>query len=252
MQGRDAVASAMRLLHLVGMAEKADRYPDELSGGQRQRVAIARTLAMEPEVVLFDEPTSALDPTMVGEVLNVMKELAADGLTMLIVTHEMQFAHDVSTRVFYMDQGVIFEEGTPEQVFNHPKQDRTRVFVQRLKTLSLSAQSPDYDFIGQSESIRQFGEKNLLGRKRVLGMQSVYEEILAQSIVPSQGASFPVDVSVEYSEKEDRLEMRFTWSGTDFDPMQDVDELSVKLVKATVQSYEHAYADGVNRLTFTI
>ncbi len=252
MSEQDAAANAMRLLRLVGMAEKADRYPDELSGGQRQRVAIARTLAMEPEVVLFDEPTSALDPAMVGEVLSVMKQLAADGLTMLIVTHEMQFAHDVSTRVFYMDQGVIFEEGSPEEIFDHPKQDRTRVFVQRLKTLSLSAQSPDYDFIGQSESLRRFGEKNLLGRKRVLGMQSVYEEILAQSIVPCIGASYPVTVSVEYSEKEDRLEMRFTWNGTDFDPMQEGDELSVKLVKAAVQGYEHTYSDGVNRLVFTI
>ncbi len=249
---KDAAANAMRLLRMVGMAEKADRYPDELSGGQRQRVAIARTLAMEPEVVLFDEPTSALDPTMVGEVLSVMKQLAAEGLTMLIVTHEMQFAHDVSTRIFYMDQGVVYEEGSPEEIFDHPKKDRTRVFVQRLKTLSLSAQSPDYDFIGQSESLRRFGEKNLLGRKRVLGMQSVYEEILAQSIVPCIGASYPVTVSVEYSEKEDRLEMRFTWNGTDFDPMQEGDELSVKLVKAAVQGYEHTYSDGVNRLVFTI
>ena len=124
--------------------------------------------------------------------------------------------------------------------------------MQRLKTLSLSAQSPDYDFIGQSESIRQFGEKNLLGRKRVQGMQSVYEEILAQNIVPSLGASFPVDVSVEYSEKEDRLEMRFVWSGAEFDPMQDGDELSVKLVKAAVKRYEHAYTGGVNRLVFTL
>ncbi len=249
---QDAAANAMRLLRMVGLAEKADRYPDELSGGQRQRVAIARTLAMEPEVVLFDEPTSALDPTMIGEVLSVMKQLAADGLTMLIVTHEMQFARDVSTRVFYMDQGVIFEEGSPEEIFDHPRRDRTRIFIQRLKTLSLSAQSPDYDFIGQTESIRQFGEKNFLGRRRVLAMQSVYEEILAQSIVPRAGGSFPVTISVEYSESEDRLEMRFTWSGADFDPMRDGDELSVKLVKAAVQSYEHTYADGVNRLIFTI
>ncbi len=249
---KDAVANAMRLLRMVGMAEKADRYPDELSGGQRQRVAIARTLAMEPEVVLFDEPTSALDPTMVGEVLSVMKQLAAEGLTMLIVTHEMQFAHDVSTRIFYMDQGVIFEEGTPEEIFDHPKKDRTRVFVRRLKTLSLSAQSPDYDFIGQSESLRRFGEKNLLGRKRVLGMQTVYEEILAQSIVPNLGASFPVDVAVEYSEKEDALTMRFIWSGADFDPMQEGGELSVKLVQAAVQSCEHTYTDGENRLIFTL
>ncbi len=249
---RDAAANAMRLLRMVGMAEKADRYPDELSGGQRQRAAIARTLAMEPELVLFDEPTSALDPTMVGEVLTVMKQLAAEGLTMVIVTHEMQFARDVSTRVFYMDEGVIFEQGSPEEIFDHPREDRTRVFVKRLKTLSLSARSADYDFIGQSESLRRFGEKNLLGRRRVLAMQSVYEEILAQSIIPCPGASFPVDVSVEYAEKEDRLEMHFTWRGAAFDPMREGDELSVKLVKAAVQSYRHTCTDGVNRLIFTI
>ena len=124
-----AKEKAMELLGRVGLANKADALPDELSGGQKQRVAIARGLAMDPEILLFDEPTSALDPTMVGEVLSVIKDLAKTGMTMLIVTHEMGFARDVSTRVFYMDQGVIYEDGTPAQVFNAPRNPRTVEFV---------------------------------------------------------------------------------------------------------------------------
>lgn len=127
----------MELLRMVGMAEKALNYPDELSGGQKQRVAIARMLAMDPEIVLFDEPTSALDPTLVGEVLSVMKRLAKDGMTMMVVTHEMKFAKDVSTRIFYMDEGIIYDEGTPQEIFEHPTRAKTRAFVKRLKVLSL-------------------------------------------------------------------------------------------------------------------
>jgi len=120
---------AMELLDRVGLASKAQALPDELSGGQKQRVAIARALAMDPEILLFDEPTSALDPTMVGEVLEVIRGLAKSGMTMLIVTHEMGFARDVSTRVFYMDQGEVHESGAPAEIFNHPKSERTRNFV---------------------------------------------------------------------------------------------------------------------------
>ena len=122
---------AMTLLARVGLADKADALPDELSGGQKQRVAIARALAMDPEILLFDEPTSALDPTMVGEVLSVIKDLAKTGMTMLIVTHEMRFARDVSTRVFYMDEGVIYEEGSPDEIFSAPKREKTREFLCR-------------------------------------------------------------------------------------------------------------------------
>ena len=125
----DARKKAMELLDRVGLANKADALPEELSGGQKQRVAIARALAMDPEILLFDEPTSALDPTMVGEVLAVIKDLAKTGMTMLIVTHEMGFARDVSTRVFYMDEGVIYEDGTPADVFNAPKRPKTVEFV---------------------------------------------------------------------------------------------------------------------------
>ena len=125
----EAREKALELLARVGLAEKASALPDELSGGQKQRIAIARALAMDPEILLFDEPTSALDPTMVGEVLTVMRELAKSGMTMLIVTHEMAFARDVSTRVFYMDEGVIYEEGAPSEIFAAPKRPRTVDFV---------------------------------------------------------------------------------------------------------------------------
>ena len=128
----EAEKKALELLKRVGLAEKADAKPKQLSGGQQQRVAIARALAMEPDIMLFDEPTSALDPEMVCEVLDVMKELAAEGMTMVVVTHEMGFAHDVADRVFFIDQGVIMEQGTPEEVMDHPTNERTQSFLSKV------------------------------------------------------------------------------------------------------------------------
>ncbi len=128
----EAEAKAKDLLHTVGLADRANAYPSQLSGGQKQRIAIVRALCMEPEVMLFDEPTSALDPEMVGEVLEVMKDLARKGMTMLVVTHEMGFAREVATRVVFMDGGVIVEEGTPTEIFDHPKSDRLKNFLAKV------------------------------------------------------------------------------------------------------------------------
>lgn len=127
-----AETKAMELLERVGLADRANSYPSKLSGGQKQRVAIVRALCMDPEVMLFDEPTSALDPEMVGEVLDVMKRLAARGLTMVVVTHEMAFAREVSNRVLFLDDGVIAEEGTPDEIFNHPKSERLQSFLAKV------------------------------------------------------------------------------------------------------------------------
>ena len=132
MTQEEAEAKAMQLLERVGLSEKAAAYPGELSGGQQQRVAIARALAMNPDIMLFDEPTSALDPEMVGEVLDVMKELAAEGMTMIVVTHEMGFAREVSDRVLFMADGVICEQGTPAEVFDNPQNDRTKDFLSKV------------------------------------------------------------------------------------------------------------------------
>lgn len=132
MTEEQAKEKAMELLNRVGVGDKADNYPAQLSGGQKQRVAIARSLALSPEVMLFDEPTSALDPEMVGEVLEVMKQLAQEGMTMVVVTHEMGFAREVANRVFFMDGGGILEEGTPEQIFDHPQEERTKAFLSKV------------------------------------------------------------------------------------------------------------------------
>ena len=127
-----ARVKAIALLEKVGLGDKVESYPDQLSGGQKQRVAIARALAMEPKVMLFDEPTSALDPEMVGEVLQVMKDLAREGMTMVVVTHEMGFAREVATRVLFMDQGVIVEEGTPKEMFEDSRHERTQAFLSKI------------------------------------------------------------------------------------------------------------------------
>lgn len=128
----EATERALKYLNMVGMAEYVDARPSQLSGGQKQRVAIARALAMEPDVLLFDEPTSALDPEMVGEVLSVMSDLAKSGLTMVVVTHEMSFARDIASHVVFMDDGVIVEEGAPEEIFVHPREERTKKFLSRM------------------------------------------------------------------------------------------------------------------------
>ena len=127
-----AEANAEKLLNRVGLLDKKDSYPNQLSGGQKQRIAIVRALAMEPQVMLFDEPTSALDPEMVGEVLDVMQQLAADGMTMVVVTHEMGFAREVGDRILFLDEGYLLEEGTPEEVFGHPKEARTQEFLNKV------------------------------------------------------------------------------------------------------------------------
>jgi polar amino acid transport system ATP-binding protein len=132
MKKEEANEEALRLLNLVNLSEKADTYPGKLSGGQKQRIAIVRSLALKPKMMLFDEPTSALDPEMVGEVLGVMKDLADEGMTMAVVTHEMGFAREVATRVLFMDEGRIMEQGTPEQIFGAPQNDRTKEFLSKV------------------------------------------------------------------------------------------------------------------------
>jgi len=155
----------LALLRKVGLVEKADVYPSSLSGGQKQRVAIARALAMKPDVILFDEPTSALDPTMVGEVLSVIRQLAKEGMTMLIVTHEMKFAHDVSTRIFFMYDGYIHEDGSPEVIFENPVHSATKAFIQRIRKEVFEIGGPDFDFLGMHSTMGAFCHKYGIAEK---------------------------------------------------------------------------------------
>ena len=177
----EAEAEAIQLLRKVGMAEKAAVYPSSLSGGQKQRVAIARALAMHPEVILFDEPTSALDPTMVGEVLSVIRQLAKEGMTMLIVTHEMKFARDVSTRIFFMYDGYIHEDGSPEQIFEHPVHSATKAFVNRIRKLVFEVDSEDFDFLQMPTAISQFCIKYNIAEKSGLASKLI-QEVLFQHL----------------------------------------------------------------------
>ena len=197
----EATRRAMRLLKMVGMAEKARSMPAELSGGQKQRAAIARCLSMNPEIILFDEPTSALDPTMVSEVLSVIRTLAKQGMTMVIVTHEMSFARRVSTRVLYMDQGVIYEEGTPEQIFDTPRRERTRVFVNSIRDFHFAIHSEDYDLYAFESELRNFCNKYFLSEETVQHAVQLAEKIL-QHIPLSEGE---VNLVFRYAEKTGNL-----------------------------------------------
>ena len=241
-----AIAEAKVLLNTVGMLDKAENYPDELSGGQKQRVAIARAIAMKPEIILFDEPTSALDPTMVGEVLTVIRSLAREGMTMMIVTHEMRFARDVSTRVFYMDEGVIYEEGSPEQIFDHPQKEKTRRFIKRLKTLTLDVDSPTFDFIGLSTQIEVFGRDNLLTPKLIRNLNLVFEELTSSNLAQRR-ETLPIHTEIEYSDVDEIARMTMTYAGPGYNPLEDGDALSSVIVRKFCSYVEHTF-DGQNRI----
>ena len=200
MSKTEASAKAVETLKKVGLAEKANNYPDELSGGQKQRVAIARCLMMNPEVILFDEPTSALDPTMVSEVLSVIRNLAKTGITMIIVTHEMDFARDVSDRVFYMDKGVIFESGSPEQIFESPLTNETDIFVNRIKNLHYNIQSRDYDLYKLNAEIVTFAEKHFISRMLIERFQLLSEEIIQMYL--DNSPHIEAELVIAYSEKK--------------------------------------------------
>ena len=247
----EAVGRAKELLKRVGMLEKAYNYPDELSGGQKQRVAIARAIAMNPEIILFDEPTSALDPTMVGEVLTVIRSLAKEGMTMMIVTHEMRFARDVSTRVFYMDEGVIYEEGTPEQIFENPKKEKTMQFIKRLKTLTLDVKSTAFDFIGMCTEIEVFGQDNLMTPKLIRNLNLVFEELTAATLV-KRPDTLPIHMEIEYSGVDESARVAITYGGTSYNPLDEDVSLSAKIVKKLCETCDYSYTEGENRIALIL
>ena len=238
---QEAYDRGMELLRKVGLADKALNYPDVMSGGQKQRVAIARTLAMEPEIILFDEPTSALDPTMIGEVQAVIRDLAKQGTTMIIVTHEMKFAREICNRVFYMDQGGIYEDGTPEQIFDDPQNERTRQFIRHLKVLEYSITSHSFDFIGLNTQIEEFGRKHRISQRKIYNIQAYIEEMCMQIILPQKSAPFEMLVTVEYSEEQDDADVLIRYNGEAFDPTKTENELSFLLAKKATESIVYSF-----------
>ena len=212
----EARKEGLALLRKVGLAEKADVWPSSLSGGQKQRVAIARALAMKPDVILFDEPTSALDPTMVGEVLSVIRQLANEGMTMLIVTHEMKFAHDVSSRIFFMYDGYIHEDGTPEQIFEAPVHSATKSFIQRIRKEVFEIGGPDFDFLGMHSAIGAFCHKYGIADK-----QEKAERLCDLMLDDVMAQYRPITVRITHSEQSAVTALDFMVEKMEATPLTD-------------------------------
>ena len=246
----EAYDIGMKLLRRVGLASKETNYPDELSGGQKQRVAIARTLATDPEVILFDEPTSALDPTMVGEVQSVIRDLTKTDKTMLIVTHEMNFAKAICSRVFYMDQGGIYEDGTPDQIFDNPQKDLTRRFIRKLKVLEFAIDGPDFDFGGAGTEIDSYCLQNDLSSSTKYRINLAFEELASQILKPVIDST-PLLITIEHSEKDDSTEITASYGGEKFDPSKSGDGFSYNVLHSTVKSLSYHY-DPESEQTNTI
>lgn len=227
---QEAYDRAIELLRKVGLVQASLHYPDELSGGQKQRIAIARALAMDPEIILFDEPTSALDPAMIGEVQAVIRDLARAGKTMMIVTHEMNFARSISNRVFYMDNGEIYEEGTPEQIFTNPQKELTRRFIYKLKVLEIEIEDASFDVPGAYSEIALYCSKNQIPPKTGLRIQLIFEELVQQILIPKLKET-QIRFRSEYSEADESAEIIVEYSGESFDPEAGENHLPLTLIR---------------------
>jgi len=246
-----AEKNASALLEMVGLEDRKYDMPAILSGGQKQRVAIVRCLAMEPEVMLFDEPTSSLDPAMVGEVLATMRLLARQKMTMLIVTHEMAFAKEIATRVLYFDQHGIYEQGTPEEIFNHPKLPRTQSFIRKLKYFSDHISSRNFDLMHLQGSINAFSQKYGLTPKASYQLQLCTEELVAEFIDYGycDTDQISIDISIEYSESEHSVSLYCTSCGRQYNPFKVHDlgaHLGITILAHVAKKIDYTYESGNN------
>ncbi len=246
----EANRKAFELLKLVGLAEKIYSFPDELSGGQKQRVAIARCMAMESEILLFDEPTSALDPTMVSEVLAVIRRLSKEGMTMIIVTHEMEFARNISSRVFYMDEGIIYEEGPPKQIFDNPQREKTKTFINRIRSMSYHITSPNYDLYAMQGEIEVFCEKHGISKK-----VSSYVALIAEEAVGLQTDFTDISINLSFSEKDNTVKLVSASAGAPVNPLEEGvldDDLGLRIIKGRCTSVDYYYENSKNMLTMVV
>ncbi len=244
----EAHKRGMELLETVGLMEKENAYPDELSGGQKQRVAIARALAMEPKILLFDEPTSALDPTMVGEVLMVIRNLAKKGITMLIVTHEMRFARMVSTRIFYMDQGELYEEGTPEEIFENPKRERTRLFIHQLKVFDEDIYPKYWDMPAFASNVTVFVHKHLIPKTLGNKLQGLIKYLVFDTILPTVAEPEPLHFRIEYSDESENVTVILKWKGRSWNPVSEMKPECKTWLTGEETQVNHEWSEGSNIL----
>ena len=236
LQGADAQTAyeeAMKLLRHVGLADKAFAFPSKLSGGQQQRAAIARTLAMKPEVILLDEPTSALDPMARGEVETVIRMMAEAGHTMVIASNEMELIRQTCSRVIFLHDGGVYEEGTPEKIFDNPERTQTRRFVQALRVLELNVNSSDFDFIGLQTTLTEYAYRNGVPSQLLYRLQSVLEELFAMVIIQPKEEN-RMHISLEYSNAAKNLSGVVRCSGRKIDPDDPFAFLSWPIIKKRV------------------
>ena len=245
----DAFVYSMDALKQVGLSKKALNYPSELSGGQQQRIAIARQIVMNPEMILFDEPTSALDPTTIGEVLSVMRRLAEKGMTMLIVTHEMSFARNVSDRIFYMDEGIIYEEGSPEQIFESPQKENTRLFIKQLKALGIEIKGTGFDLAASVTEVESFGRHHMIEYSVMQKMNTLIEELGVTILQDHYQEDTDARITFEYQEKTGQMLMKAEWSGEAFDPLKDGDTIAVKMIQGVLTNLKYEQKENRGVLT---
>ena len=252
----EAEEQAYYWLSQIGLTSKADSMTTSLSGGQKQRITICRALMMDPKVILFDEPTSALDPTMVGEVLAMIRMLGKRNLTMIIVTHEMEFAKNVASRVcFFADKG-IYEEGTPEEIFNHPKKDKTIAFIHKMKFFHYDIESKDYDLMEFHGGISLFGEKYNIKSTLIWRLQLCAEELVNAFLEKSFSKIEKADISVDISYSDDGTTSLFLkCGGVAYNPFEENadspfdDKLGILIVKKIAKKFSYSFEQSINTVS---
>ncbi len=249
MPKKQAIAEAFTYLKMVGIANRADYMPAQLSGGQKQRAAIARCLAMRPEIILFDEPTSALDPTMVDEVLSVIRKLAKSGLTCVIVTHEMNFAKSIASMVFYMDEKGIYERGAPEVIFNNPQREKTKVFINKLKVLEYESQIINIDIYEFVKLLTDYCQKYDLTKVERNNINLVIEELIIY-ITANARQTDHIALTVRYNENtgEKEIHLRYTAPNGNIIENETFDEISRRLIIGFTNEISYSRDDNVNVL----
>lgn len=245
----EAISKAYELLKMVGMENRATHMPDQLSGGQKQRVAIARALAMEPEVMLFDEPTSALDPTMVDEVETVIKRLVDSGMTSIIVTHEMRFARNIASNILFLAEGGVYEEGSPDQIFDNPQKDLTRRFIYRSRMYEEALNKTDIDIYELCSRIRQYAIAYGLTRKQSKGIEYFCEELIYPLIMFNNAV-----LRIIADENRNEYSITAEFKGLNKDPLslEYIDELGLSIVKAYSSSLNSSCINGIWQINATI